>query len=25
VRFTSFILGARTYRVVTDQSVAVQW
>ena len=25
VRFTSFILGARTYRVVTDQSAIVQW
>lgn len=25
VRFTSFILGARTYRVVTDQSVALSW
>ena len=25
VRFVSFILGARTYRVVTDQSVSLAW
>jgi regulator of protease activity HflC (stomatin/prohibitin superfamily) len=25
VRFTSFVLGARTYRVITDQSVGVVW